>query len=187
MKRIFISFFIFTSLIVKPMEQSKNELIQKVLQSYRSAKAIYIRPSQALGVINLLNEYTSLNSLSTKQKEELREIPSELYPVEKGILQAMAEAITLESECGQPFLIPKLKSGLLNENEIKILPFKASTLKLFQDACWFMYFTDSLYWMRCYQSIKQDQIDQLLQVEDYCKSDFVRKTINETNQRTGKF
>jgi hypothetical protein len=97
MKRILLFILIFVSLTIKPMEQPKNGLIQKVLQSCRSAKGRYVRSNQALGVINLLNEYPALNSLSTKQKEELRETPNEAYPIEKEVLQAMAEALTLES------------------------------------------------------------------------------------------
>lgn len=129
------------------------------------------------------------NDLSALQKEELKKAATYYN---KTFLNDIADTITLESECGQCFAVPRSvanKSGFLKpilsqylQDKIP-LPLSAFCLNLYSKACWFQKYTDSLYWMRSYREIQENEIQSLLNTADYFLDDFCINTINDRNDR----
>lgn len=129
------------------------------------------------------------NDLSDAQKEELKKAAT---AYNKPFLSDIADTVTLESECGQSFAIPREvanKSGFLKPlmctylQDKLSLPVKAACLKIYAKACWFQKYTDSLWWMRNYREIQDDEIQNLLDTADYFLDDFCKQTINDRNDR----
>lgn len=188
MKRIIILSSIFLFSFSCSMEQPTS-LVQRIIQNYQP-RGIYVGPMEAVGMVNLLEKNPELNSLCPQEKSEL-ETASRI--LKKPFLNDLAQTITVESADGKSFAIPfttAQKSGFFspiikNYSSLEKIPvpIESISLDLYAKACWFEYYTSSLFWMRNTGKIKDNQIDDLLATADYFLDDFVEKTMNDCNRR----
>lgn len=169
------------------------DVAQIALNNYNSTMGIYLQPSQATGMVSLLARQPILNNLSITDKQTLQDAAEKCN---KPFLRELAQTITIRSVDGQNFAIPlkvaretqKLSMQFSDQNSPPIqLDLNAQLLELYCKASWYFYFTDTLFWMRNYRMLNSENEWDLLRAADMLGADFIRRTINDANQRTGKF
>lgn len=169
------------------------DITQIALNNYNSTMGIYVQPSQANGMVSLLARQPTLNNLSITDKKTLEDAAVKFN---KPFLRDLAQTVTIRSEDGQNFAIPlkiaretqKLSMQFSDQNSPPIqLNLNAQLLELYCKASWYFYFTDTLFWMKSYRILNSENVGDLLRAADMLGADFIRRTINDTNQRTGKF
>lgn len=169
------------------------DVAQIALNNYNSTMGIYVQPSQATGMVSLLARQPVLNNLSIADKQTLEDAA---VKGNKPFLRELAQTITIRSVDGQNFAIPlkvaretqKLSMQFSDQNSPPIqLNLNAQLLELYCKASWYFYFTDTLFWMRNYRMLNSENEGDLLRAGDMLGADFIRRTINDANQRTGKF
>ncbi len=170
-----------------------NTVAQLALNNYNDSMGIYMQPSRATGMVSLLTRQPILNNLSAQDKQELEDGATKLN---KPFLRDLAQTITIRSECGRDFAIPlkiaretqQLNMQLSDQTTSPIqLNVKAQLLDLYSKASWYFYYTDTLFWMRSYRMLTAENEKDLLCAAGILGADFIKRTINDSNQKTGKF
>ncbi len=193
MMNLYIYLFIFLFCGQLMSMDRPYDIAQIALNNYNSTMGIYVQPSQANGMVSLLARQPTLNNLSITDKKTLEDAAVKFN---KPFLRDLAQTVTIRSEDGQNFAIPlkiaretqKLSMQFSDQNSPPIqLNLNAQLLELYCKASWYFCFTDTLFWMKSYRMLDSENVGDLLRAADMLGADFIRRTINDANQRTGKF